>query len=50
LQITFESAERVGDEEVLKYPQHDWFTLSSGTARLATRKAQYHYVREPSAY
>ncbi|KIY00368.1 uncharacterized protein Z520_04053 [Fonsecaea multimorphosa CBS 102226] len=43
LQIIFENAERVGDEEVLKYPGHDWFTFNAGTARLATRKAQYHY-------
>ncbi|OQV02702.1 Glycosyl hydrolase family 2, sugar binding domain-containing protein [Cladophialophora immunda] len=43
LQIIFENAERIGDQEVLKYPSHDWFTFNAGTARLATRKAQYHY-------
>ncbi|OAP58214.1 hypothetical protein AYL99_07304 [Fonsecaea erecta] len=43
LQIVFENAERVGDEEVLQHPSHDWFTFNAGRARLATRKAQYHY-------
>jgi hypothetical protein len=43
LQITFENAEGVGDEEVRKHPEHDWFTLNS-VSRLAIRKAQYHYV------
>lgn len=44
LQIIFENAERIGDDEVSKFPDHDWFSFSNGTARLATRKAQYHYV------
>ena len=44
LRITFDNAERLGAEEAANYPNHQWFTFNSGTSRLATRKAQYHYV------
>ncbi len=44
LEISFANAEQIGDQDVLEHPEHDWFAFSGGTARLATRKAQYHYV------
>lgn len=44
LQILFDNAERIGKEEVERLPEHDWFAFDGGTARLATRKAQYHHV------
>lgn len=43
LQITFDNAQKLGDEEVARYPNHQWLTMGAPT-RLATRKAQYHYV------
>ena len=44
LQLRFDPAERMGNEEVKKHPDHPWFTFNSGVSRLAVRKAQYHYV------
>lgn len=44
LQLKFDPAERLGEEEMEKHPTHDWFTFNSGASRLAVRKAQYHYV------
>jgi beta-mannosidase len=44
LQISFLPAEQVGNQEVSEYPDHPWCTFSSNVSRLATRKAQYHYV------
>ncbi|KAF2173742.1 glycoside hydrolase family 2 protein [Zasmidium cellare ATCC 36951] len=43
LEVAFDNAEQKGDEEVAQHPNHVWGTFNSGEARLATRKAQYHY-------
>ncbi len=44
LQISFEPADQVGKQEVAKHPDHPWATFNPYISRLATRKAQYHYV------
>jgi beta-mannosidase len=49
LHLVFHNAEQAGEAIIAKYPQHEWFSLGNGTARLATRKAQYHYVSVSSS-
>ena len=39
LQLKFDPAERLGEEEMKKHPTHDWFAFNSGASRLAVRKA-----------
>jgi beta-mannosidase len=47
LEITFESAYLKGCALVEAYPKHLWGCWNGDTSRLAVRKAQYHWVRNP---
>lgn len=44
LQIIFDNAQQMAEEEIAKRPDHKWLTFNSSACRLAARKAQYHYV------
>lgn len=47
LKITFESAYLKGCSLLEKYPDHHWGCWNGDSSRLAVRKAQYHWVRQP---
>ena len=44
LRIIFHNAEQKAVEEMEKHPEQSWFSFHFGNKRLATRKAQYHFV------
>ncbi|KAI7973455.1 hypothetical protein EIK77_000076 [Talaromyces pinophilus] len=48
LEITFHNASEKAQEEIQAHPEHNWFSFHFGKLRLATRKAQYHFVRDLS--
>jgi len=47
LVITFDSAYLKGWNLVEQHPDHKWGCWNGDSSRLAVRKAQYHWVREP---
>lgn len=49
LVITFDSAYLRGWKLVEKYPEHKWGCWNGDNARLAVRKAQYHFVSPQKA-
>jgi beta-mannosidase len=49
LEITFESAYLKGCAIVEAHPNHHWGCWNGDTSRLAVRKAQYHWVCQPSS-
>jgi beta-mannosidase len=48
LVIDFDSAFIRGCKLVEQYPDHKWGCWNGDTSRLAVRKAQYHWVSDPS--